>query len=345
MKILIAILIFSFIILFHEFGHYFVAKRCNVRVNEFMLGLGPRLFGFHRGETLFSVHLLPFGGACVMEGEETDTEDDRSFLKKPAWQRFLVILAGPMANFILAYILSLVLIGCTGITPAVVSKTMKNYPAEEAGLLSGDEITEINGYHVHFYQEIRAYTMMHPGKTLRITYRRDGRKETTKLVPVYDSGTGGYLIGVQGGDTVRKAGFPEILADGFYEMKYLVYVTLGSLRMLFTGQLGLNDMSGPVGIVKTIGDAYEQSLAVSVFNAVMEMINLTVLLSANLGVMNLLPFPALDGGRLVFLIYEMITRKKAPEKVESAVNLTGFVLLMGFMIVVMGNDILKLFKG
>ena len=111
MKIVVSILIFSFIVLFHEFGHYIVAKKCNVRVNEFMLGLGPRLFGFQRGETLFSVHLLPFGGACVMEGEDTDTDDDRSFLKKPAWQRFLVVLAGPVFNFILAYILAVIIIG------------------------------------------------------------------------------------------------------------------------------------------------------------------------------------------------------------------------------------------
>ena len=134
-----------------------------------------------------------------------------------------------------------------------------------------------------------------------------------------------------------------MLEYGFFQMKYLVYVTVGSLKMLVTGQLSVNDMSGPVGIVKTIGDAYEQSLAVSVFFAVMEMLNLTVLLSANLGVMNLLPFPALDGGRLVFLIVEMITKKKVPEKIEAAVNMVGFALLMGLMVVVMISDIGKLF--
>jgi len=343
LKIVVSILIFSFIVLFHEFGHYIVAKKCNVRVNEFMLGLGPRLFGFQRGETLFSVHLLPFGGACVMEGEDTDTDDDRSFLKKPAWQRFLVVLAGPVFNFILAYILAVIIIGFTGYAPATVSDVMADYPAEQAGIQAGDEIKEINGYHVHFYQEIRAYTMMHTGETLHIRLNRDGKMKEVTLVPQYNEEAKGYLIGIQGGTDTRKANTIEMLEYGFFQMKYLVYVTVGSLKMLVTGQLSVNDMSGPVGIVKTIGDAYEQSLAVSVFFAVMEMLNLTVLLSANLGVMNLLPFPALDGGRLVFLIVEMITKKKVPEKIEAAVNMVGFALLMGLMVVVMISDIGKLF--
>lgn len=347
MKILIAILIFSFIVIFHELGHYFVAKRCGIRVNEFMLGLGPRLFGFQRGETLFSVHLLPFGGACVMEGEEADTDDERSFQKKPAWQRFLVVAAGPVFNFILAYILAVILVVCIGYQPARVEKLIDGYPAEEAGIQANDLITDINGYHVHFYGEVRAYTMMHTGKMLHVTVERtsDGKtiKKTYTIDPRYDKGSKGYLIGIQGETENVKTNIFGALRYGAYQVKYLIYVTIGSLKMLLTGQLGVSDMSGPVGIVKTIGDAYEQSLAISVFYAVMEMLNLTILLSANLGVMNLLPFPALDGGRLVFLLVEMITKKKAPEKIEGAVNFAGFAILMGFMVLVMISDITKLF--
>ncbi|MDD6449969.1 MAG: M50 family metallopeptidase [Lachnospiraceae bacterium] len=347
MKIIIAVLIFSFIVIFHEFGHYFVAKRCGIRVNEFMLGLGPRLFGFQRGETLFSVHLLPFGGACVMEGEDQDTSDERSFQKKPAWQRFLVVLAGPVFNFLLAYILAVILVACVGYQPAKIEKLMDGYPAAEAGIKAGDQITDINGYHIHFYGEVRAYTMLHSGKPLSVTVERESKGKTVKktydIRPRYDKESKVYLLGIQGGTTSVRTNIFGALRYGAYQVRYLIYVTFGSLKMLFTGQLGVTDMSGPVGIVKTIGDAYEQSLAVSVFLAVMEMLNLTVLLSANLGVMNLLPFPALDGGRLVFLLVEMITKKKAPEKLEGAVNFAGFAILMGFMVLVMISDITKLF--
>lgn len=343
MNIIIAILIFSFIVIFHEFGHFIVAKSCNVRVNEFMIGLGPRLVGKKFGETDFSIHLLPFGGACVMEGEEEDSEDDRSFQKKPVWQRFLIVAAGPVFNFILAYILSVILIAGTGINAPVVEGLIDNYPAEESGIKAGDEIVALNNYNVHFYQEISYYSLFHPGKDVKVTYVRDGKKASTVLTPEKDSKTGRYMIGISGGTTTKKASFGECLSYGGYQVKELIYVTIQSLKMLFTGSLSLNDMSGPVGIVKVIGDSYNKTVSYGFFAVLMQMIYLVVLLSANLGVMNLLPFPALDGGRLVFFIIEMITRKKVPEKAEAVVNGIGFAILMAFMVLVMGNDIRKIF--
>jgi len=342
-NIIIAILIFGFIVIFHEFGHFIVAKSCNVRVNEFMIGLGPRLFGKKFGETDFSIHLLPFGGACVMEGEEEDSEDNRSFQKKPVLQRFLIVAAGPVFNFILAYILSVVLIAGTGYTPPLVGGLIKDYPAEKAGIQKGDEIVKIDNYEVHFYQEVSYYSLFHPGKEVKLTYIHNGKKISTVLTPKMDKTTGKYLMGVSGGNISKKANIGECFSYGGYQVKELVYVTIQSLKMLFTGSLGINDMSGPVGIVKAVGDSYNKSVSYGFFTVLMQMIYWVVLLSANLGVVNLLPFPALDGGRLVFFIIEMFTRKKVPEKAEAIVNGIGFVILMALMVLVMGNDIRKIF--
>ena len=278
-----------------------------------------------------------------MEGEDSSSDDPASFQNKPAWQRFLIVFAGPLFNFILAYILAAVLIACVGYTTATIDSLMEGYPAEEAGLEPGDQILSLNNYSIHFYQEVRAYNTFHPGETLEVTVKRDGEKKTFTIEPRWDEKNGVYLIGILQQSANVKASFPQIFSKAFWEVRYMIYVTVQGLRMLVTGQLGMNDLSGPVAIVKTIGDAYEESVAVSIFYALMEMCSLTILLSANLGVMNLLPFPALDGGRLVFYLLEMIRRKKAPEKVEEYVNLVGFAILMTFMVIVMFNDIWKIF--
>lgn len=343
MNIVVAILIFGFIIIFHELGHFTLAKLCNVRVNEFMVGLGPRLFGKKIGETDVSLHLLPFGGACVMEGEEGDSDDDRSFQKKPPFQRFLIVAAGPFFNFLLAVILSIIIVMGLGYTPARIDKVISGYPAEEAGLKSGDLITELNSYHVHFYQEISYYTFFHKGESIDVTYKRDGKTYKTVINSKYDKKTKRYLIGIEGGSKNVRGNFFDVAGHGFSLVGENIYVTVMSLKMLFTGGASLNDMSGPVGIVKVIGDSYNTAKTFGVFYLVMEMFNLTVLLSANLGVMNLLPFPALDGGRIVLYIFEMITGKKPNEKFENVLNFVGFVCLMGLMVLIMGNDIRKIF--
>lgn len=341
MNILIAILIFSFIIIFHEFGHFITAKRCGIKVLEFSLGLGPTIWGIQGKETKYSIKLLPFGGACMMEGEDEASESDRAFGNKPLWQRFLVVLNGPMFNFILAFLLSLIMLGAMGVDRPVIGGVMDGYAAKEAGVEVGDEIVSINHYRVHFYREISLYTFFHQGETLEITYLRDGKKYEATVVPKLDEESGRYLIGVQGG-TFEKVGVLDTIRYSFYWIRYQIYTTFKSLSALVTGMVSVNEMSGPVGIVKTIGDTYEQSVQVSWFLAVMNLINITVLLSANLGVMNLLPIPALDGGRIVFFIVEAIRGKKLNENIEGYVNMISFVLLMCLMVFVMFNDISKL---
>lgn len=343
MKILIALFIFSFIIIFHEFGHYIVAVKCDVKVNEFQLGLGPRLFGFTKGETTFSLHLLPFGGACVMEGEDEASTDDRAFNNKTLWQRMAIVFAGPFFNFILAYILSIFILVLMGYDAPLVPGLIEGYPAEEAGMEKGDEIISLNNYRVHFYREVRVYTFMHSEDDITVKYKHDGKVKEATLTPVYDEESQSYLLGFTGPLTYVKGNVLTTLKYGFHEIRYQIYVTLQSLKKLVTRQISVKQMSGPVGIVKTIGDTYDASKPSGWIYVVVNMLSISVLLSANLGVMNLLPIPALDGGRLLFFFIELIRGKQMDEEIEGRIHLAGFALLMLLMIVVLFNDIHKLF--
>ena len=203
----------------------------------------------------------------------------------------------------------------------------------------------MNHFSVHFSREITAYGTFHSGETIKVTYARDGQKHTTTLVPKLDKETGRYLYGFQTMGNVRvKGNVLTNLKNSFYEVRYWIYTTIQSLKMLVTRQVSPNELSGPVGIVKSIGDTYQQSVKNDgYYYALLNMLNWTILLSANLGVMNLLPLPALDGGRLLFLIIEAIRRKRIDPDKEGMVNLVGIVLLFGLMFIVMFNDIRKLF--
>ena len=344
MNIIIAIIIFSIIILFHELGHFLLAKANGVLVNEFALGLGPTIIGFTKGETKYSIKLLPFGGACMMEGEDDASNNERAFNNKSVWARMSVVFAGPFFNFIMAFVFSMILIGCVGYDRPVVSDVIDGYAAEEAGMCAGDTIVSMNGKHIHFYREVSAYSTFHSGESVEIVYKRDGEKYTTTLVPKLDEESGRYLYGFVGSAAREKGTLVQTVVNSFYEVKYWINITIDSLKMLLTGGASFNDLSGPVGIVKSIGDTYENSVTMDVyFYAFLNMLNITIYLSANLGVMNLLPLPALDGGRLFFLIVEAVRRKKIDPEKEGMVHFVGIMLLMGLMVAVMFNDIRKLF--
>ncbi len=343
MSIVIAILIFSFIVLFHEFGHFLLAKLNGIQVNEFCLGFGPTLIGFTRGGTKYSLKLLPFGGACMMEGEDAESQDPHAFMNKSVWARISVVFAGPFFNFILAFLGAFLLMCFAGYDEPVISGVSEGYAAAEAGLQKGDEIIKINNKRIHFFREVSVYSAMHAGETVEITYERGGKRYQTTLVPTYDEEDQRYYYGVLA-SARTKGNVLDNAVHAVYEVKYWIVTTLQGLRMLFTGGASLNDLSGPVGIVKGMGDVYEESLANDgYFYVFLNMLNWLVLLSANLGIMNLLPLPALDGGRLVFLIIEAIRRKRVDPEKEGMVHLAGIVLLMLLMVVVMFNDIRKLF--
>ncbi len=344
MKFVIAIIIFSIIILFHELGHFLLAKKNGIRVNEFSLGLGPTIVGFTRGETKYSLKLLPFGGACMIEGEDEDSDDERSFQKKSVWARISVVVAGPVFNFIFAFVAALILILCNGYDKPQVYDVIEDYPAKEAGMQAGDTIVSMNGKHIHVWREVSLYPLFHPGKEIEIVYERDGQRHETILTPKYDEEQGRYLVGFYGSGVLEKGNVLTAVKYSFYELKYWIDSTFQSLRMLVTGQVSVNEVSGPVGIVKTIGDTYDQANELGgAYLVFINMLNMAILLSANLGVMNLLPIPALDGGRLVFLIIEAIRRKRMNPDKEGMVHFIGLMALLVLMVLVMFNDIRKLF--
>ncbi len=334
---------FSIIILFHELGHFLLAKKNGIRVNEFCLGLGPTLFGVTKGETKYSVKLFPFGGACMMEGEDGESEDQKAFGQKSVWARISVVAAGPVFNFIMAFVFAVILLSCIGIDRPVVSETIEGYSAQAAGMQKGDVIVKINQKKIHFYREVSMYTFFYPGETLEVTYQRNGEEKTAVIEPKLDEKSGRYMIGIKAQAQRERGGLLTNLKYGAHEVGYWIWTSLQSLKMLVTGKVSLNELSGPVGIVKTIGDTYDASKQDGIFYIFLSMLNFSILLSANLGVMNLLPLPALDGGRLIFLILEAVRKKRVDPEKEGMVHFVGIMILMGLMVLVMFNDIRKLF--
>lgn len=428
MKILIAVIIFSVIIIIHELGHFLLAKKNGIVVTEFSLGMGPRLFSTQKGETRYSIKLFPIGGSCAMLGEDTEEEDlTGTFNAAPVWGRISVVAAGPIFNFILAFLLSVIITGFVGYDPAEIMEVEKGSPAAEAGLRKGDVVTEFDGYTIDVARDLYGYSYLnelqeepvtmkvrrngeektftytpdvsvryllgfnrsgtdsmevlsliegmpleaaglqagdvitsidgtripdgkayenyiaeHPlsDKEVEITYDRDGLEYSAKITPKeYRTPILGFSYNM---GYIRAEGF-QVLKYAALDVKYMIRTTLLSLKELVTGGLGVKDLSGPVGVVDAIGTTYEESKSAGTLMLWMNMLNMAVLLSANLGVMNLLPLPALDGGRLVFLFIEVVRKKPINREVEGMVNFAGLMLLMALMVVVMYNDILKIF--
>lgn len=340
MGIILALLLFSFIVFFHELGHFLLARKNGVYVEEFCIGMGPTIVSKQGKETKYSIKLLPIGGACMMGEDDVENTDERSFNNKSVWARISVIAAGPIFNFILAFILSVIIVGWVGYDRAEIGSVVPNSAAQEAGLQKGDVITEMNGKNIHLFREISVYNQFHQGEKVTLEYKRDGKTYESTLTPKKNE-NGQYLIGVTQAK-YKKANAFTALQYGLYEVEYWIETTLESLKMLFTGKIGMDQLSGPVGIVDVVGDTYEANKAYGVSSVIFSLINLSILLSANLGVMNLLPLPALDGGRLVFLFVEAIRGKRVPPEKEGMVHFAGLMLLFGLMIFVLFNDIQRL---
>lgn len=342
MGIIIAILIFSFIIFFHELGHFVLAKLNGIEVQEFAIGMGPALFTKQFHGTLYAVRILPIGGYCAMGEDEEATDSPTNFNNKSVWARISVIVAGPVFNFILAFLCAVVLIAFTGYDEPVIGSVNEGYPAEEAGLQPGDRIVEINGKSIHIFREVQTYNQFHQGEEVEIIFERDGVERGVTLQPKYNEEMSYYLFGINSSG-YTKAPPGKALQYGVYEVKYWIDTTLSSLKMLVTGQIGIDQISGPVGIVDVVDSTYKEAKDYGVLTVTVNMLYIAILISANLGVMNLLPLPALDGGRLVFLVIEAVRRKRIPPEKEGYVHFAGIVLLMALMVVVLFNDIQRVF--
>lgn len=347
-SIILFIIIFCVVVLSHEFGHFIVAKKNGIHVVEFFIGMGPTLFSFRKGDTKYSLKLLPIGGACMFDGEdglekEKGELSERAFPNAPVWVRFATIFAGPFFNFLTAYVMALILVSVCGITTPEVQMVNEGSRAQEAGIQAGDVLTEINGKRIHLGGEVTLISQLNTkGESLTVTYERDGQEYTVEIVPSYDEATQRYYMGIVAGGYL-KCNVPQTFEYAFYTMKFYVETTFKSLQMLVTGQLSRNDVAGPVGIVKMVDDAYDTARPYGAVEVLLNMMNIALLLSVNLGIMNLLPLPALDGGRLVFLLIEAIRGKPVPPEKEGLVHLAGMMALMVLMVLVLFNDITKFF--
>ncbi len=341
MSIILALVIFSVLVIVHELGHFLLAKWNGITVTEFSVGMGARLFSYEWGGTRYSLKLLPFGGSCMMVGEEEESDEEGSFGSKSVWARIAVVAAGPIFNFLLAFVMSVIIVANIGYDDTIVDVT-PGYPAAEAGMQNGDKIVRMGGSRTYVYREISLFNSLYQGRNAEVTYCRDGEEYTVLLVPVRDE-NGFYRYGFEKTNVRTKGNAFQTLGYSAAELRYWLKATIESLLKLFQGQVGLDDMSGPVGIVDAIGDTYEESRSDGWYYVTLNMLIMSILLSVNLGVMNLLPIPALDGGRLVFLLIEAIRGKALPQEKESMVHFVGFVLLMGLMVIVLLNDIRHIF--
>ncbi len=335
----IAILLFLILIIIHEFGHFIAAKSLGVRVNEFAVGFGPKLIKWGKGETQYSVNLVPLGGYCAMEGEDESSGDERAFCNKKPWRRFLIVVMGAVFNLILGLILvGVMLIPQERFTTTTVDSFHENAVSVQHGLQEGDKIIEVDGRKIFSTYDLSyAFSNVDDG-TIDITVKRDGKKIKLDDVKFASEEIDGinyltvdfYVLG-------RQKTFTSFITHTFNTAVSNCAVVYRSLIDLITGRYGISAISGPVGVTAAIGSMAKQNL--------FDIIPIMALITINLGLFNLLPLPALDGGRLVFIIFEMIFRKPVPQKYESVVHAVGMILLLALMAIVSFKDIYMLIVG
>lgn len=352
LSILFAILIFSFLIFIHEFGHFITAKLSGVQVNEFSMFMGPAIWKRQIGETLYSIRCIPIGGYCAMEGEDQETDNPRSFQKAAWWKRLIILLAGAFMNFVAGLlILTIVYMPSQGYVAPVISEFEDYATVDDYGLQIGDRFVEIDGDKVLLMNDVSLLLMLNEGDYHDLVVERNGALITLENfhlerheVPQEDGSTA-MLCGFSYGQVVEFT-FGSKLQYVWYTAVDWVRTVFWSLEMLITGQAGLSDMSGPVGIVGQMTDVAAGSE--TVLDAVLNLLYFGAFIAVNLAVMNLLPIPALDGGRAVALLLttavEAIIHKKINPKYEGYIHAAGMILLLLLMAVIMFKDVIFLFK-
>ncbi|QXM06111.1 RIP metalloprotease RseP [Crassaminicella indica] len=331
--ILIAFLIFGVLVVFHEFGHFSVAKLVGIKVHEFSIGMGkPRIFKFKKGETEYSIRPLPIGGYVKMEGEDEASTDERSFNNKPLWARMLVIVAGPFMNFIFAILLFSMMFYMIGFptNDTTIGDIIPNYPAQMAGIKAGDKILSIDGKEMNSWKQIVETIHSKKDQKINIKILRDGKEKSFSIKPLLNKETNQVMIGIS--PTIKKS-FAKSISMGFDRMTFVIKSMLA-----FFMKPSMKDVVGPVGIIHIVGQAAKTNIY--------SVLWIVGFISVNLGIVNLLPIPALDGGRLVFLIIEGLRGKPLDPEKEGFIHLTGFVLLMSLMVFMIFKDVerFKLFQ-
>ncbi len=341
----VAIFFFGILIAIHEAGHFSLAKLFKVKVNEFSLGMGPALLKKRKGDTLYALRLFPIGGYVSMEGEDEDSSDSNAFNNKKVWQRFLILAAGAFMNLLLGLILVAVILSMEDL---IGTNTIRNFydnaKSQQTGLQVNDRITKIDGHNVISELDISFLMARSDDGIYDITVIRDGEKVELKDVTFESKEVDGHLQITYDFVIIGKSPTSGIIfAETFKRSASIVRIVWLSLFDLITGRYGLTDLSGPIGTVNIIADATAEATVNK--DGLMNALNIMALVAINIGVFNLLPLPALDGGRLFFLIIEGIRRKPINPKYEGYVNAAGLVLLLGLMLVVTFNDIVSLVRG
>ena len=341
MGIVIAIALFSAIVLFHELGHFLFAKYHRVKVEEFALGLGPTIAGKQIGGTKYSIKLLPFGGCCIMKGEEDQyNQEEDSFSGKSPLARISILFAGPLFNFIFAFITAMFLIIAIGTDLPVINDIDKNSAAFDAGLKCGDEILALDGEKITNFRELSIYNFFHQKfPKVTVLYKRDGQKFTTTLLRKKNE-DGQYQMGLHSAGYV-KVSPSQVIPRCITEMKLQIKNTYQSLKGLCTGAISVRQLSGPIGIVQSVSGSYQNTNENGLFAVLIMVMNYSLLLNVNLGIMNLLPIPALDGGSILLTFIEILRGKKL--KHEEVYQAVGMAALFAIMIFVFSMDISRIF--
>ncbi len=382
MSIVLALLALSFLVFFHELGHFLAAKFFKVGILEFSIGMGPRILSGVFHNTRYSIKLLPLGGSCAMLGEDAagsgdfltakgEEEEDvldfdgvvfakedidkYSFEKKPAWQRFIICFGGVFHNFLLAFVLAIILTLNIGTEFPIIGAATVQTPAMESGLEENDRIVAIelaNGSRrsIASLQELSIFLELHQEDfqkgDIKVTVLREGKKESFSFSPYRDPETGRYRLGVQlKNGRVKAKNVLQVLEYSYYEFRFNARIVFDSLAMILKGRVSRQDVMGPVGTVAVIGGAVQQSSSGGLRLTILVLMNLSLMLSVNLGIMNLLPIPALDGGRLLFILLEMLLRKRLNPKWEERINTVGMAILLLLMVAIVFNDVFNLFTG
>lgn len=341
LTIVSAVFVFGLLVLVHEWGHFITAKMTNMRVDEFAIGFGPKLISWQKGETLYALRAIPLGGFNRIAGMDLDEEEndagDRAYFKRPIWARMIVILAGSVMNFVLPVILFFLIFLCVGVqtpsTEPIVGAVMANRPAASAGLMAGDRITSINGQTINEWANISEVFKDSAGKPFEVTYLRGDESRHTTVIPVLDESSNRVVIGIQGSVVSQEVSIGEAASLSVERTWRIFKAMLEALAMLVTKEGASSELSGPIGVAQMAGEVAQYGF--------IPLLNFAAFLSLNLGIVNLLPVPALDGGHFITLVIEAVRGKQMSKKAMYYIQAVGVVILMSLMIFATFNDITR----
>ena len=342
LTIVASVFVFGLLVLFHEFGHFIMAKATGMRVDEFAIGFGPKIVSKKIGETEYSIRCVPLGGFNDIAGMDPAENDagDRGYCEKPVWKRMIVIVAGPLMNFLLPIVIFFFIFMIVGLsspsTRPELGEVMPDQPAAMAGLQSGDRIDAINEETINEWDDIVRIVHGADGSPMKIAYHRGDEARQATVIPVFDKQNNRMVIGIMGALDTWQPSVIEAAEAALFKTGYVIYHMIEGLVQIFTGEAAA-ELAGPLGVMQMTGTVAKLGFAA--------LMNFAALLSLNLGIINLLPVPALDGGHFVTLLLEALRGKPLGEKAMHYTQIAGITVLVALMLFATKNDIVRIFFG